>query len=195
MGRGAHLGTPCGVIHFTGVPRQARAIGATVAGCSEAKKLVRTAHGTLGGCEKGARCDVSGYTCTQRYFGGLKMSVQCESGNATNAPGPQAEVFWQWAGYGGSSGTTLKHETATQESQAQVQHCEYNGPASGPPVPPGPTTVGGGTTCAEALKLYRHGDRGSHWACHSKRTGGQRSPVELSCTNGSRFASFGGLTP
>jgi hypothetical protein len=184
VARGSHLGTPCGVIHFTESPHQARAIGATVASCREAKKLVRTAHGALGGCEKGAHCDAGGYTCTQKYFGGPRMSVQCESGNPANVPGPSAEVFWQWAGYNMTAGVAAKG----------LQHCGYM-PTSGRPVPPGPTTVSGETTCAEALSLYRHGDRGSHWTCHSKQTGGRAGSVELSCTNGSRFASFGGLTP
>jgi hypothetical protein len=106
VGRAFDLGTPCGIIHFTGVPRQARAIGAMFASCKEAKKLVRTAHGTLETCEKGARCDVGPYTCTQSYFGGPRMSVQCESRKPANVPGPQAEVFWQWAGYDMNLGVT-----------------------------------------------------------------------------------------
>jgi PASTA domain len=106
---GARVGTPCGgIIHFTGVPHQAQAIGATLAGCSEAKKLVRTAHGTLGGCETGARCDVGDYTCTQRVYEGpmlsLRLTVRCLSRKPPNVPGPQAEVFWQWAGYDTSAG-------------------------------------------------------------------------------------------
>jgi hypothetical protein len=91
----------------------------------------------------------------------------------------------------GGNGTT----TATREFGAQVQRCEYEKPASGRPVPPGPTTVSGGATCAEALSLYRHGDRGSPWACRSKQPGGRNSPVLRSCTNGPRVARFGGLTP
>jgi PASTA domain len=99
-------GTPCGVIHFTGVPHEARAIAVKVGSCDEAKKLVRTAHGTLGGCEKGARCDVGDYTCTQSYFGGPSMAVRCVSRKPANAPGPSTEVGWEWAGYGSDSSSS-----------------------------------------------------------------------------------------
>jgi hypothetical protein len=90
---------------------------------------------------------------------------------------------------GGSGGMT--------ESQAQVQHCGYSGlPTSGRPVPPGPTMVSGGTTCAEALDLYRAGDAFSPWDCRSKHQAGRGSLVIVNiCTNGTKVARFSGLTP
>ncbi len=95
---------------------------------------------------------------------------------------------------GGSGGMDSAQAPATQESQATIQPCEY--PKSTPgPVPPGQTTASGGATCSEALRLYRHGDRGTPWTCRSKQPGGQNSPVQLSCANGSQLVRFGGLTP
>ena len=211
--RGAARRNPCDGIHFTGVPHEARAIGATVASCREAKKLVRTAHGTLGGCEKGARCDVGPYTCTQSYFGGPRMSVQCESRKPANVPGPQAEVFWQWAGYDMNLGATSVSNKTTQGAavvpQGRVPSPKPLRPGEGvfDRCQPGPQ--GGGydvwiksIPCAQARKWLLRllptfnltdregvGQQEQGWQCLTQSEG-PRGPYHYVCARGPQLIVF-----
>ena len=57
--------------------------------------------GTLRKCEKGGRCDVGGYTCSQSYFGGPTMSVRCGPGNPPMCQGRKPRCS------GSGPGTTL----------------------------------------------------------------------------------------
>ncbi|MGH2963986.1 MAG: PASTA domain-containing protein [Solirubrobacterales bacterium] len=95
--RGAtHCG---GSVEFTGGPRQAKGIRATLAHCGEALALVNNAHRLLNSCPKGEQCNVDAYSCTQAYYGGPTLFVRCVSRKPANAPGPVAEVQWEWGGY------------------------------------------------------------------------------------------------